>query len=117
MNPRRPTSDDSASEPRSKLGGIVHTYRGYDPVRFPPPTSPPGDGIAGLGDRMLEGGSRRRFTPEELAEAIRIPPEAIGGLGPSIEAMIAELEARRDRILESWDPFPTVYQASRRVDD
>ena len=66
---------------------------------------------------MLEGGSRRRFTPEELAEAIRIPPEAIGGLGPSIEAMIAELEARRDRILESWDPFPTVDEASRRVDE
>ncbi|MAC20906.1 MAG: hypothetical protein CMJ23_14730 [Phycisphaerae bacterium] len=117
MSTEESNPDEAPAARTSGLGGIVHTYRGYDPVRFPPPTAPPGEGIEGLGDRMLESGSRRRFTAEELAEAIRIPPEAIGGLGPSIEALIAELEARRDRILETWDPFPTVDAASRQVDD
>jgi uncharacterized protein with von Willebrand factor type A (vWA) domain len=99
------------------LGGIVHTYRGYDPVRFPPPTAPPGDSLGALGDRLLATGSRRRFTPEELAEAIRIPPEAIAGLGPSIDALLAELEARRDRILDVWNPSPTVEEAGEIVDE
>ena len=101
----------------ASLGGIVHTYRGYDPVRFPPPTQPPGEGMGGLGDRMLASGSRRRFTPEELAEAIRIPPEAIAGLGPSIEALIEKLEERRRRILAHWNPGPTEKDAASRVDE
>ena len=104
-------------DPRSALGGIVHTYRGYDPIRFPPPNREPGEGLAGLGDRMLASGSRRRFTPEELADAIRIPPEAIAGLGPSIDALIAKLEERRRRILEHWNPAPTEHDAAARVDD
>ncbi len=106
---------DRPDQPR--LGGIVHTYRGYDPVRFPPPTAPPPEGLGMLGDRLLATGSRRRFTPEELAEAIRIPPEAIAGLGPSIDALLAELEARRDRILDVWNPSPTVDEAGEVVDE
>lgn len=108
----------SQGDPRRRgLGGIVHTYRGYDPVRFPPPGGPTGDGMAGLGDHMLASGSRRRFTPEELAEAIRIPPDAIAGLGPSIDALISKLEERRRRILEHWNPAPTERIASDEVDD
>ena len=109
--------EDSQPSRPPGLGGIVHTYRGYDPVRFPPPSRPAGDGMAGLGDRMLASGSRRRFTPEELAEAIRIPPEAIAGLGPSIDALIEKLEERRRRILAHWNPAPTEHHASERVDE
>ncbi|MBC01694.1 MAG: hypothetical protein CMJ34_00110 [Phycisphaerae bacterium] len=109
--------DEPLPPKRPGLGGIVHTYRGYDPVRFPPPSRPPGEGMAGLGDRMLASGGRRRFTPEELADAIRIPPEAIAGLGPSIDALIAKLEERRRRILEHWNPAPTEQEASAAVDE
>lgn len=117
MTPSPPDSEDGATSAKRSLGGVVHTYRGYDPVRFPPPTAPPGGGLGALGDRLLATGSRHRFTPEELAEAIRLPPEAIAGLGPSIEALLAELEARRARILEVWNPSPTVHDASEVVDE
>lgn len=90
------------------LGGVVHTYRGYDPVRFPPPTAPSeGDGLAALGDRMMAGGARR-FTREEIEAAIRLPPEAIAGLGPSLEALLAMLRERREKILSTWNPTPLV---------
>ena len=90
---------------RRPLGGIVHVYRGYDPIRFPPPTTPP-EGMAreAMGEHMLSFGSRRAFTDEELAEAIQLPPEAIAGLGPSIDSLIEILERRRERILETWNP-------------
>ncbi len=117
MSDPSPASEGAKPAGGRSLGGVIHTYRGYDPVRFPPPTAPPGDGVGALGDRLLESGSRRRFTPEELAEAIRIPPEAIAGLGPSIDALLAELEARRSRILEVWNPSPAVRSASDAVDD
>lgn len=112
------SDSDHADDPgRRFLGGIVHTYRGYDPVRFPPPGAAGGEGMAGLGDSMLASGSRRRFTPEELAEAIRIPPDAIAGLGPSIDALIAKLQERRRRILGHWNPAPTEHVASSEVDE
>ena len=57
-----------------------------------------------MGEHMLSFGSRRAFTDEELAEAIRLPPEAIAGLGPSIDNLIETLERRRERILETWNP-------------
>lgn len=90
------------------LGGVVHTYRGYDPVRFPPPASPDdGAGLAALGDRMLAGGGRR-FSREEIENAIRLPPEAIAGLGPSLDALLARLREWREKILATWNPSPLV---------
>ena len=85
----------------SRLGGVVHTYLGYDPVEFPSPAAPR-DGAAGdaMFAHMLAYGSRRRFTDRELAEAIRLDPSQIKGLGPSLEALRAMLEERRRRILE-----------------
>ena len=103
--------------PTSKLGGILHTYRGYDPVAFPPPTSPPSEGLQGLGDQMLAWGGRRRFTPKELADAIRLPPEALAGLGPSIDAILAKLESRKAKILATWNPSPTADDAAETVGD
>ena len=110
-------SDTPDPTPRPSLGGVFHTYRGYDPATFPPPTAPPSDGLRGLGDEMVASGGRRRFTPEELAEAIRLPPEALAGLGPSIDAILARLESRKDKILATWNPAPTAADAARIVDD
>ena len=88
-----------ATPPR--LGGVVHAYLGYDPIEFPPPASPRGgDAAEAMLDHMLMYGSRRRFTERELAEAIRLDPSQIRGLGPSLEAIKAMLEERRRRILE-----------------
>jgi len=59
----------------------------------------------------------RRFTDEELAEAIRIDPSQIQGLGPSIEALIELLEARKAKILATHDPAPAVNDAARAFQD
>ena len=91
-------------EPRAQpgpLGGIVHTYLGYDPAEFPPPTRPPtGEAADAMMEHMLAYGTRRRFTDRELAEAIRLDPSQIRGLGPSLDALKAMLEERKRRILE-----------------
>lgn len=85
------------------LGGIVHTYLGYDPAEFPPPTRPPsGDAADAMMEHMLAYGARRRFTDRELAEAIRLDPSQVRGLGPSLEALKAMLEERKRRILERY---------------
>jgi hypothetical protein len=96
----REVPGDGAPAPR--LGGVVHTYLGYDPVEFPPPNAPRG-GEAGdaLFNHMLAYGSRRKFTDRELADAIRLDPSQIRGLGPSLDALRAMLEERRRRILET----------------
>ena len=94
----------SESSPDRPLGGIVHSYLGYDPKRFPPPSAPGGDDIANSAfDHLLHYGSQRPLTDAELAEAVRIDPSQIDGFGPSIEALIAMLEERRRRILETFE--------------
>ncbi|MEY3027166.1 MAG: hypothetical protein RLZZ238_2063 [Planctomycetota bacterium] len=90
--------------PRPPLGGVVHAYLGYDPVEFPPPTRPrSGDAADAMLDHMLAYGTRRRFTERELAEAIRLDPSQIRGLGPSLEAIRAMLEERKRRILGQYE--------------
>ena len=42
---------------------------------------------------ILAYGTRRRFTDRELAEAIRLDPSQIKGLGPSLAALKAMLES------------------------
>jgi uncharacterized protein with von Willebrand factor type A (vWA) domain len=95
---------EGSPEPRAQpgpLGGIVHTYLGYDPAEFPPPTRPPtGEAADAMMEHMLAYGTRRRFTDRELAEAIRLDPSQIRGLGPSLDALKAMLEERKRRILE-----------------
>ena len=65
-------SDDIPSLlPPQPLGGVVHTYLGYDAVKFG--TSQPADasGAArGAFEHLLGHGSMRHFTDEELANAI-----------------------------------------------
>ena len=88
---------------KTKAGGIIHTYQRYDPVRFPGPTQPAPDLISGAFDHMLMYGNRRELTSEELARAIRIDPSQIQGLGPSLDALIAMLEQRKQKILETYE--------------
>ena len=52
---------------------------------------------------MLMYGNRRELTSEELARAIRIDPSQIQGLGPSLDALIAMLEQRKQKILETYE--------------
>ncbi len=90
--------------PRPGLGGVVHTYLGYDPQEFPSPMQPQSsDAGDAMLDHMLMYGSRRKFTDRELANAIRLDPSQIKGLGPSLDALKAMLEERRRRILERYE--------------
>ncbi|MCA9179203.1 MAG: hypothetical protein KDB14_32300 [Planctomycetales bacterium] len=90
--------------PKSPLGGVVHTYQKYDPREFPSPTQPePPDMVSSAFEHLLMYGNRRRLTPEQLAEAIRLDPADIAGLGPSLSALLAMLEERKRRILESYE--------------
>lgn len=86
-----------------RSGGLIHAYQKYDPGTFPSPTAPPPDVAGAAFDHMLAFGSTRRLTEEELAEAIKLDPSMIGGLGPSLEALLAMLEARKQKILETYD--------------
>src|SRR5262245_23109956 len=84
---------------RNTLGGIIHTYQKFDPVRFPSPTQEPPDLVSPALEHMLMFGERRELTEEELARAIRLDPSQIAGLGPSIDALIAMLEERKRKVL------------------
>lgn len=83
--------------------GLVHSYQAFDPKNFPPPTSPPPDLASLAMEHMLEYGSMRGFTPEQLAKAIRLDPSQIAGLGPSLDALAAMLEDRKKKILAKYE--------------
>src|SRR4051812_33124505 len=88
---------------RSKLGGVIHTYLGYDPVSFPSPTQPPPDLVSAAFEHMLAFGDMRELTDEELARAIELDPSQIAGLGPSLESLMAMLRERKRKILETYE--------------
>jgi uncharacterized protein with von Willebrand factor type A (vWA) domain len=100
---------------RDDLGGIVHTYQGYDPIRFPSPTAPLGGGdlVSGAFEHMLTFGSMRHLSDEDLARAVHLDPSQIRGLGPSIDALIAMLEERKRKILSTY----STQQAERLAKD
>ncbi|MBX3395106.1 MAG: hypothetical protein KF841_07025 [Phycisphaerae bacterium] len=93
-------------------GGIVHTYLGYDPQRFPMPTAGAPDLVTPAFNHLLQYGSLSDLTSEQLAEAVEIDPSQIAGLGPSIASLLAILEERKRRILESYETI-----AARRAAD
>ncbi|MBX9737106.1 MAG: VWA domain-containing protein [Phycisphaerales bacterium] len=106
------SSDRAAPRP---LGGIVHTYQRYDPKDFPSPTAPPPD-LASMGmEHMMRHGSMRRFTPEELANAVKLDISQIAGMGPSLESLIAMLEERKRKILETYEVKSALRESERRV--
>ena len=98
-------------------GGIVHTYQQYDPARFPSPTQPPPDIVSPAFEHLLQWGSMRELTEEELANVIRLDPGQFAGLGSSLDALIAMLEDRRRRILEKYDTDSVQKKADERYTD
>ncbi|MCA9256636.1 MAG: hypothetical protein KDA33_13400, partial [Phycisphaerales bacterium] len=98
--------------PKKSPGGLVHTYRGYDPQRYPMPDHAPADLVSPAFDHLMAYGSLDDLTPEQLAEAVEIDPSQIKGLGPSIQSLLAILEERRRRILETYET-----SAARRAAD
>jgi uncharacterized protein with von Willebrand factor type A (vWA) domain len=98
---------------RNTLGGVIHTYQRYDPVRFPSPTQPAADLVSPALEHMLMFGDRRELTEEELARAIRIDPSQIAGLGPSIDALIAMLLERKRKILARYETRKARQRAHR----
>ncbi|MEX2168844.1 MAG: hypothetical protein WD851_06015 [Pirellulales bacterium] len=102
---------------RNTLGGVIHTYQKYDPVKFPSPTEPGPDLVSPAFEHLLMYGERRELTEEELARAVRLDPSQISGLGPSIEALIAMLQERKRRILERYETSKVRKQAGRAFAD
>ncbi len=88
---------------RKPLGGVIHTYQKYDPKNFPSPTQPPPDLVSPAFEHMMQFGDMGRLTDEELARAIKIDPSQIPGLGPSLDMLIAMLEERKRKILETYE--------------
>ncbi len=90
---------------RHTLGGIVHAYQRYDPVRIPPPRPEGGDIAAEAFERLLEFGSdaETELTEEQLAEAVVLDPEQLRSIGPSLESLKRKLEEQRRRLLERYE--------------
>lgn len=101
---------------RNQLGGIIHAYQRFDPINFPPPTQPPPDLVSPAFEHLLHYGNTRGLTEEELARAVTIDPSQIKGLGPSIDALKAILEARKRKILATYET-DTVRMESRQAVD
>lgn len=97
-----PNPRDRDARPPRPLGGLIHTYQKYDPKTFPSPTAPPPDLASAAFEHLMMFGERRRLTPEELARAVKLDISQIAGMGPSLEALIAMLEERKRKILETY---------------
>src|SRR5262245_53723462 len=102
---------------KNDLGGIIHTYLGYDPVRFPSPTAPPPDLATPAMEHLLFYGNTRRLTEVELANAVRIDPSQIRGLGPSLEAIAEVLRERKRKILATYETSAAQEAAHREFHD
>jgi uncharacterized protein with von Willebrand factor type A (vWA) domain len=107
----------SGAAPKPQPGGFVHTYQRYDPVRFPPPRGEAPDLASAAMEHMLWHGSTRRLTPEELARAVKLDVSQIAGLGPSLDSLIARLEERKRKILETYETERVLKEARRAVGD
>jgi uncharacterized protein with von Willebrand factor type A (vWA) domain len=102
---------------RDTLGGVIHAYQKYDPVRFPSPSQSPPDLASAAMEHMLMFGEHRELSEEELARAIRIDPSQIAGLGPSIDALIAMLEERKRKILAKYETKTVMQRAQQAFVD
>src|SRR5947199_9350699 len=102
---------------KDDLGGIIHTYLGYDPVKFPSPTAPPPDLATPAMEHLLFYGNTRRLTAEELANAVHIDPSQIKGLGPSLDAIAEMLRERKRKILATYETAAAEESARKQFHD
>jgi len=114
MTDPKPTG---SSTPGDRLGGLIHTYQGYDPKNFPSPTAPPPDVASAAFEHMLSFGSMRDFTEDELARAIRLDPSMFPRLGPSLDQLRAMLEERKRKILETYETSAAQNAAKQGFND
>ena len=92
----------------------MHSYQRYDPVRIPPPRPPATDLATPAVEHMLATGGLDDLTDEQLAEAVVLDPEQIRGLGPSLDALRARLEERKQKILSTYEA-DSVQQRARQA--
>ena len=102
---------------RNTLGGVIHAYQKYDPMKFPSPTQPPPDLASAALEHMLMFGEHRELTEEELARAVRLDPSQIAGLGPSIDALIEMLKERKRKILAKYETRTVRQRAAQAFAD
>ena len=111
---------DDSTEDSAPLGttppGVVHVYQKYDPRLVPPPSQPPADLVSPAFEHMLRHGTGRKFTEEELANAIRLDPSQIRNLGPSIEHLREILKRKKEKILATHSTAEVVREAEAAVD-
>ena len=89
--------------PTPPLGGIIHAYQRFDPVNFPSPNRPNGDLVSPALEHMLQFGHTRNLTSDDLARAIHLDPSQIKGLGPSLDALREMLNAKKRKILATYE--------------
>ena len=87
----------------ANIGGVIHTYQKYDPLKFPSPTQPPPDLVSPTMEHLLHYGTMRHFTPEELAKMVKIDASQIAGLMPGLDYLRQKLLDRKKRILEKYE--------------
>ncbi|HMP02216.1 MAG TPA: hypothetical protein PKD86_07975 [Gemmatales bacterium] len=95
------------------LGGVIHVYQKYDPVHLPGPRAEPPDLLTPAFEHLLEYGDLDELTPEQLAQAVRIDPSEIKGLGPSLDSIAARLRERRRKILQTYETDSVQHQAAQ----
>lgn len=98
------------------LGGVIHTYQRYDPANIPSPMGPPPDMVSPAFEHLLEYGSLRELTEEELARAITLDIRQIAGLGPTLESLKQMLLERKKKILSTWETKKVRDEAKRSFD-
>ena len=99
---------------KKRIGGVIHAYQKYDPASFPPPGQEQSDFVSPAFEQALMYGEFRELTEEELARAVRLSPDQIQGLGPSIDFLRALLEERKRKILETYET-DSVFKKARKV--
>ena len=116
MPAKKPSKDVACEDGAGvkTLGGVLHTYLKFDPIQFPPPRSEAPDAVGAAFNHMMMYGSMRRFTPEELADAIEIDPASITGLGPSLESLRRMLQERMAKILATFQT-DSVREEARKI--